>query len=120
MELNTQKERLLKEKEELLSELKKISIKDGEEKYTAEEVLENLDDVNDLEDQALELAEFDNNFTLTVELQAQLEAVEDALERIEKGEYGKCEVCGEDIEEKRLMVLPSATTCREHMEIEAE
>ena len=120
MELNTQKERLLKEKEELLNELKKISVKDDQSEYTAKEVIDNLDDVDDLEDKALELAEFDNNFTLTVELQSQLAMVEDALEKIEKGEYGKCEICGKEIEEKRLMVLPSATTCREHMEIEAE
>ena len=118
MDLKIQKERLEKERKEILEELKKISIKDKNGKYTAEEVIKNLDDVNDLEDNAIELAEFDNNFTLTVELQNQLEKVENALEKIENGNYGKCDVCGEEIEEKRLMVLPSADTCREHMEIE--
>ncbi len=116
MNIKEQKERLIAEKNMILEELKKISVKDEKNNYTAEEVLKN-NDVNDLEDQALELADFDNNYTITVELQAQLQDVEDALEKIEKGEYGKCEVCGEEISEKRLMVLPSARTCREHMEI---
>ena len=77
-------------------------------------------DVNDLEDEALELADLDNNYTLTVELQRQLQEVEIALEKIEKDEYGICEVCGQEIEEQRLLILPSAATCREHMEINAE
>jgi len=119
MKIEEQKERLLEEKKTLLEELKKISDKEGN-KFEAKEVVENLDDVDDLEDKALELADFDNNFTLTVELQKQLQEVEIALEKIEKGEYGFCEVCGKEIEEKRLMVLPSASTCREHMEIEVD
>ena len=119
MNIQEQKERLENEKKTLLEELKKISIKDGENHYTAKEVLENSD-VNDLEDQAMELADFDNNFTITTELQNQLNDVEDALEKIEKGGYGKCEVCGQGIEEKRLLVLPAARTCREHMEVEVK
>ena len=120
MKIEEQKERLLEEKKTLLEELKKISIKDENNRYEAKEILENLDDVDDLEDKALELADFDNNFTLTVELQKQLQEVEIALEKIEKGTYGICEVCGKEIEEKRLMALPSAATCREHMEIEVD
>jgi hypothetical protein len=60
LDLKSQKERLEEERKILLNELKKIAIKDGEKHYTAEEVL-NSSDVNDLEDQALELADFDNN-----------------------------------------------------------
>jgi len=119
MNIQEQKERLVLEKDMLITELKKISIKDKNDKYTAKEVLEN-NDVNDLEDQAMELADFDNNLTITTELQNQLQEVEIALEKIEKDEYGKCEMCGEDIEEKRLITLPSASTCREHMEVEVE
>ena len=119
MNTQEQKERLENERKTLLEELKKISIKDGENKYTTKEVLENSD-VNDLEDQAMELADFDNNFTITAELQNQLNDIEDALEKIEKGEYGKSEVCGQNIEEKRLLILPATRTCREHMEIDIE
>lgn len=120
MNIQKQKERLEIEKKNILEELKKISIKDSEDHYSAKEALEDNDDVNDLEDEALELADFDNNLTITTELQTQLQEVEIALEKIEKGEYGKCEVCGKDIDERRLIAIPSATTCREHMEIDVK
>ncbi|MFG1811517.1 TraR/DksA family transcriptional regulator [Streptomyces sp. NPDC049040] len=40
-----------------------------------------------------------------------LVALDQALERLERGEYGRCEVCGEPIPPERLDVLPAATTC---------
>ncbi|HEX7100295.1 MAG TPA: TraR/DksA C4-type zinc finger protein [Acidimicrobiia bacterium] len=40
-----------------------------------------------------------------------LHKVEHALERIESGEYGVCESCGQDIPTARLDVLPYATFC---------
>ncbi len=43
-----------------------------------------------------------------------LNAIDDALERIENGTYGICEVCGKDIEKERLEVLPWTTLCIEH------
>ncbi|HVR31535.1 MAG TPA: TraR/DksA C4-type zinc finger protein [Acidimicrobiia bacterium] len=40
-----------------------------------------------------------------------LHKVEHALRRIESGDYGICEVCGEPIPVARLEVLSYATTC---------
>jgi RNA polymerase-binding protein DksA len=40
-----------------------------------------------------------------------LEDVEAALERIETGKYGICEVCGREIPKQRLDALPQAATC---------
>ncbi|WP_327287241.1 TraR/DksA family transcriptional regulator [Streptomyces sp. NBC_01198] len=40
-----------------------------------------------------------------------LDTLDMALERLERGEYGRCEVCGEPIPRERLDVLPAATTC---------
>ncbi len=34
-----------------------------------------------------------------------------AVERLENGDYGRCEVCGELIPAARLEVRPAATTC---------
>ncbi|MEU2427294.1 TraR/DksA C4-type zinc finger protein [Streptomyces sp. NPDC007851] len=34
-----------------------------------------------------------------------------ALERLEKGDYGRCEQCGEPIPMERLEVRPAAKTC---------
>jgi DnaK suppressor protein len=35
-----------------------------------------------------------------------------ALTRLDEGDYGRCQVCGEEISEKRLRALPFATCCR--------
>lgn len=40
-----------------------------------------------------------------------LHKVENALSRIERGEYGQCESCGNDIPTARLDALPYATFC---------
>jgi DnaK suppressor protein len=37
--------------------------------------------------------------------------IQEALRRVNEGEYGICENCGEDIAEKRLMARPVATWC---------
>ena len=37
--------------------------------------------------------------------------IEEAIRKIEEGTYGICEDCGEEISEKRLLVLPAATLC---------
>jgi len=37
--------------------------------------------------------------------------IRDALERIEEGDFGLCEVCGEEISYKRLLARPVATQC---------
>ncbi|MBO6826952.1 MAG: TraR/DksA C4-type zinc finger protein [Sneathiella sp.] len=41
----------------------------------------------------------------------EIEAIDHALTRIENGTYGTCTVCGQDIGEKRLKVLPYAGLC---------
>lgn len=40
-----------------------------------------------------------------------LDALDRALERLEQGVYGRCEVCGEQIPAERLDVRPATTTC---------
>lgn len=49
------------------------------------------------------------------ELSARKTAVEKALSRIADGRFGKCKVCGKEIEEKRIEANPAAETCIEHV-----
>lgn len=44
-------------------------------------------------------------------LQQRLEDVQAALARIEKGTYGKCDMCGNDIGAERLEAIPAARLC---------
>ena len=52
---------------------------------------------------------------ILTDLEIRYKNVVDALDNIEKGTYGKCEVSGEDIEEDRLDANPAARTCKAHM-----
>jgi DnaK suppressor protein len=47
-------------------------------------------------------------------LRGLLEEVRHALERLDAGDYGLCEACGEPIPEGRLEARPWATTCVAH------
>jgi RNA polymerase-binding protein DksA len=55
--------------------------------------------------------ERDLNLGLVTEENASLREVEEALARINKGSYGKCEKCGAKIEVKRLTAVPQARHC---------
>jgi DnaK suppressor protein len=44
-------------------------------------------------------------------LEEKLNQVEDALERLDRGTYGKCTNCGEEIKPGRLKAMPQATLC---------
>jgi DnaK suppressor protein len=59
--------------------------------------------------------ETDRNFTLRVkDRERKLVAkVKEAIERLDDGSYGICELCGEDISDKRLEVRPVTTYCIE-------
>jgi len=52
---------------------------------------------------------------ILAELETRYKNVIDALEKIEKGTYGVCEVSGEQIEEDRLDANPAARTSKAHM-----
>lgn len=57
----------------------------------------------------------DNNAALN-QLEGRLNNIILALEKIEKGEYGVCEVSGTPIEIERLEANPAARTCMAHMD----
>jgi len=53
----------------------------------------------------------DRNITLAQNEEGLLQAVEEALERIEQGDFGACQECGEPISAARLEAVPYAATC---------
>ena len=66
-------------------------------------------------DQAGVVTDRENDAAVLADLESRYDTILSALERIEKKEYGKCEVCGKEINEARLEADPSATTCIEHL-----
>jgi RNA polymerase-binding transcription factor DksA len=47
-------------------------------------------------------------------VQAELDDVEGALERLDAGTYGTCQTCGGEIGDERLAELPATRFCGEH------
>lgn len=112
---DTYKEKLLVEKKSLEEELGSIAIFNTETNVweaTPDQDLMGEIDENDAADR---FEDFESRSGMVTTLQARLTDVNHALEKIEKGTYGICEVGGEKIEEKRLTANPSARTCKEHM-----
>ncbi len=65
-----------------------------------------------LEDAADQVEEYSNLLPVEHSLELRLQKVKKALDKIKKGNYGKCESCGKKISEARLQVYPSATSCK--------
>ena len=68
-------------------------------------------DVGDEVDNSMVEQERELNLLLQDREKQHLEAIEEALQRIETGEYGFCDECGDQIDQKRLMVIPLAQLC---------
>ncbi|MFQ5428625.1 MAG: RNA polymerase-binding protein DksA [Thermodesulfobacteriota bacterium] len=66
--------------------------------------------------------ESDNSVLLRVKDRERklISKVRDAMERIERGTYGICEQCGNDISHKRLEARPVTTSCIECKKEEEE
>ena len=65
----------------------------------------------DLEDAANEVEEYSTKLHIEFSLETQLKNVNNALERITKGQYGMCENCAKEIPEERLLASPEAKLC---------
>ena len=59
-------------------------------------------------------AEQGESRVLAASLEEQLRDVERALDKMEEGSYGKCEVCGDAIAEPRLEAMPATRFCIKH------
>ncbi len=107
-EIKEFKEILLKKKEELWEE-----IRNDLRNEVSEEYQQLINDVNDEED----LAQFDLQEEIILGIlesrKKELEAISQALWRIDHNEYGKCLKCGRWICIERLKVRPQAAFCLE-------
>lgn len=66
--------------------------------------------------------ETDTNFLLRVKDRERklISKIKEAIKRIDDGSYGLCELCGEEISEKRLEARPVTTCCIECKKEEEE
>lgn len=94
-----EQEKLLIEREDVVGQL------DHLKEYMLAEV-----DVEPDEGDA-EIVEREKNAVLIGVLERKLKDIDAALRSIDKGQYGICERCGEEIEIGRLEIKPDATMC---------
>ena len=110
------KEKLEKERDILLEELRdmgKLNGETGEWEATPEELPSPESDQNDMADR---FENFEARSSMMKTLEPRLNDVLRALKRLGRDSFGKCEVCKKDIEEARLEANLAARTCKEHME----
>ncbi len=114
-ELQEFKKQLLELKSEIEKELAGVSEPDtgDHERGNYRAKFPNFGEENYLDagsDSPEEVAEFELNSSITPQLEAHLEKVKAALERIENGSYGKDINTGEVISIERLRANPAAET----------
>lgn len=63
------------------------------------------------EEEAAEAFELEKRLSLEKHLKSHLSEIEYAQEKFNRGTYGKCEICSQDIDPARLKILPEATLC---------
>lgn len=111
------KERLEKELATVETELKTVGVQnpanaaDWEAKETAIDTMASPADPNEAADK---MEEYTQNRAITETLEIRYNNVKRALEKIEDGTFGTCEICHAPIEEERLEANPAARTCLAH------
>jgi len=116
METEKYKIKLIEEQKKIEGLLAKLGVADktGDWEATPEnEMVEQ--EVQDEADMAERSADFEERTIKLNSLEERLGDIKKALDKIENGGYGICEVCGSPIEADRLEANPSAMTCKNCM-----
>ena len=106
-ELKQLRQNLEKEKALILEELKGISTE-----FVKGDFHGKTEDIgSSMEDAAQEAEGLDRNQAIVAALRRRLEEIEDAIAKIDAGEYGKCKACLTEIHPARLKAMPVAVFC---------
>jgi RNA polymerase-binding protein DksA len=101
--------RLEAERERLQTEVESLRRRSSSDVYQDDEGTDTVS--QHPADEGSEMFEREKDLTLIDTLQVSLRQVEDALQRVDSGQYGICANCGKPIGEKRLEALPAAIYC---------
>jgi DnaK suppressor protein len=64
-------------------------------------------------DTGTETFEMEKNVSLLEQVEDELDEIEAAFQRLERGEYGSCQACGRPIGDERLEAMPATRFCVE-------
>jgi DnaK suppressor protein len=96
----------------------KMKIINGGILRSTEDLTVSSDDLSDEADLATSVINQQVTFNMRQREIEKLKAIDEALYRIEQGDYGNCEECDETINEKRLENQPWTNLCITHAEEE--
>ncbi|HEY5132296.1 MAG TPA: TraR/DksA C4-type zinc finger protein [Candidatus Krumholzibacteriaceae bacterium] len=108
-ELTQYRTRLLAERDRILRELGRITEAINESAEEQEAAKQSYS--NHIADLGTDYMEKEKNYYYADQEGQYLKAIEAALERLDRGEYGLCVECGDLISEKRLEAVPAAELC---------
>jgi len=103
------KQSLMEEKNKLEKDLVRIAKPVDQKEGDYETTYENIG--SDKDDNATEVDQYTQNLSVENSLEKKLQAVLDALDKIDAGTYGVCEKCHQEIPPERLTANPSARVC---------
>ena len=112
------KSRLEKELKQVEGELKTVGVQnpedsaDWEAKETAMDTMPSPADENEAADK---MEEYGENRAINDTLEVRFNNIRRALEKMDDGTFGTCEICHKEIEEERLNANPAARTCEAHL-----
>lgn len=108
---------LIAKREQLLHDIQEIT-GGSDDPFNTDPLDNAADDIKgDDVDQAVPLTANEANQQLLPDLRSLLADVNGALQRLDNGTYGKCLVCGRDIDPRRLAAVPWAKYDVEHQEL---
>lgn len=109
-EIHEFKQRLQQQEQELLAQREAL-----EERNRNASATERATELSGYDDHPADLAsetfEMEKERALQENIETMLARVRTALDKIERGTYGICDACGQEIAKPRLQALPYATLC---------
>ena len=94
----------------ILEDLRAATLKEINEKVKSG-TAGTMKEIGDMYDQASEERDRELDLLLSDRERGKLLQIDDAFARLKEGTYGLCEECGEQINPKRLRIVPFARTC---------
>ncbi|CUA81301.1 yteA family sporulation protein [Anoxybacillus suryakundensis] len=112
--LSDLRERLLQEKQQIMQRLKQND-HFGLTRTSAHDSVGELSNYdNHPADSGTELYEREKDIALNEHTEKELHDIERALQAMEHGTYGICQICGEAIPLERLEAIPTTMFCKQH------
>lgn len=97
-------------KENLEKELSAFATKDPKVKDDWDSTYPRIPEAS-MEETANEVEAYSTTLPIEHSLELQLRNVNNALERMQRGNYGTCEKCQKQMSEERLLAMPEAMFC---------